>query len=137
MAALLTVNQVQHIDSAVKQAAGNSLNPFLRLLIADHVRHPGKANTDTGSVLIAETLFYIVFLIPLIGDICIILGLPIKLCKIAFLNHCHYSSLRPVLEHSTTYACQTNPLSVSAPVIINQAACLYNLTFLRGHIRNI
>ena len=137
VAALLTVYQIQHIDSAVKQTAWNGLNPFFRLLISNNIRHPGKANADTGPVLIAKALFYIVFLIPFVGDICIILGLAIKLRKIAFLNHCHYSSLKPVPEHGTAYACQPILLSVPAAVIINQAACLYNLPFLRGHIRNI
>ena len=130
VASLFAVHQVQHIDSSVKQTAGYRLDAFLSLLISHHIGHSGKSYTDTCSVFVSQALLYIVLFIPLIRNICIILGFSIKLSKIAFLDHCYYSSLKLVLRGY--------PLpSVPCAVIIDQASGFHDLPFLRCHIRNI
>ena len=124
MALLLPLYQVQYIHAPVEKPSGNGLDSSVCLLISHYVGHPGKAYPHTGSVLIPEALLYIVLFIPFIRNIRVILRLPIKLCKKTLLNHV------PMLLSQI-------PPSVSAPVIVNQTAGLYDFPLLCRHIRNI
>ena len=88
MTSHLSLYQIRHIVTSVIKFSRNSLDPaFQSLRIAHNVGHSGQPHPDAGAVLISQALFYVVFLIPLIGNICVILGFPIKLRKIAFLCH--------------------------------------------------